>query len=482
MARLVGRHAERAVLDEALTSTGEGELIAVYGRRRVGKTFLIREFFGPRLCFELVGIHAARRATQLEAFSVALSRAWGRALPATPSDWHEAFRLLKRFLVERQRRRRDKVVVLLDEVPWLASRRSGFLEAFGHFWNTFGSRQRWLVVVLCGSAASWMIEHVVHEFGGLHNRVTRRLRVEPFTLPDVEALLESRGVVLTRPQILELTMAIGGVPHYLAQVHRGESTAQAIERLYFSRDGVLRTEFSNLFASRFERSDRHEAVARALATRRRGLTRTELLASARLKTGGAASSVLEELEEAGFLQQMPSFGRQKRDGRFWLSDEYVLFYLSWVASHRGDASGTWQRRQGTPAWRAWSGLAFEALCLKHVRSIKRALGIEGVETTETSWAHRGSPHDSGARLDLVIDRADQCMNLCEMKFSQGLFAVDKARATELRRKREVFQAATRTRKALFLTLVTTHGLRPTAYSRELIARTVTLDALFSPAS
>jgi hypothetical protein len=479
MGRLVGRHAERAVLTEALTSRAEGELIAIYGRRRVGKTFLVREFFGAQLCFELVGIHGATRDLQLEAFSIALERATGRPLPERPATWHEAFRLIERAIGEWQRRRRGKVVVLLDEVPWLASRKSGFLQAFGHFWNTFGSRQSRLVVVLCGSAASWMIEHVVHERGGLHNRVTRRVRVEPFTLPDVEALLQSRSVDLTRPQVVELAMALGGVPHYLAQVQRGESAAQAIDRLCFSRDGLLRTEFNHLFASLFERAERHEAAARALATKRRGLTRTELLDAAGLATGGAATSVLEELEEAGFIHLLPAFGQQTRDSRYWLADEYVLFYLSWVVSHRGDAAGTWVRRQGTPAWRAWAGLAFEALCLKHVRALKRALGIEGVQTVETTWAQRGAGRtQDGAQIDLVIDRADQCMNLCEMKFTQGLFSVDKAWARELRRKRDVFQAATKTRKALFLTLVTTHGLSPTAWSRELIARTITLDALF----
>ncbi|MDX2008552.1 MAG: ATP-binding protein [Myxococcaceae bacterium] len=483
MARLVGRDPERAVLNAALTSeTGEGELIAVYGRRRVGKTFLVREFFGARLCFELVGIHGARRDVQLEAFGAALQRATGRAVVTPPTDWYGAFRLLEGFLADRLRRRRGKVVVLLDELPWLASRKSGFLEAFGHFWNTFGSRQGRLVVVLCGSAASWMIEHVVHERGGLHNRVTRRLRVEPFALPDVEALLRSRGVDLTRPQVVELAMALGGVPHYLAQVERGESSAQAIDRLCFSRDGLLRSEFPNLFASLFEQAHRHEAVVRALATRRKGLGRTELLRHARLESGGAATAVLQELEEAGFIHQLPALGQVRRDARFWLSDESVLFFLSWVVSHRGDAAGSWLRRQGTPAWRAWAGLAFEAMCLKHVRAIKRALGIAGVESVEASWAHQGSDQTDGAQVDLVIDRADRCMNLCELKFAQGPFVIDKAYAAELRRKRDVFQAATRTRKALFLTLVTTHGVKPSAWARELVAREVTVDALFERAS
>jgi hypothetical protein len=372
---------------------------------------------------------------------------------------------------------------VFDEVPWLASRRSGFLPAFEHFWNTWGSRQRQLVVVLCGSAASWMLENIVRQRGGLHNRVTRRVRVEPFSLADAEELLHARGVELGRYQTTELYMALGGVPHYLAQVRAGESAAQNIDRLCFSRDGLLRTEFNHLYASLFEQSERHEAVVRALAARRRGMTRQALLAAAKLGSGGAATKVLDELEESGFLLQMPRLGRVKREAVYWLADEYSLFYLTWIARHRSSVSaetGVWLRKQGTPAWRAWSGLAFEATCLKHVAAIKAALGIAAVETVEGSWEHRpDETHRDGAQLDLVIDRADRSMNLCEMKFSEGEFTVDKAYARELARKRDVFRETTGTTKALFLTLVTTYGLRDNEPARGLVARSVTLDALFA---
>jgi hypothetical protein len=277
-------------------------------------------------------------------------------------------------------------------------------------------------------------------------------------------------------------MALGGVPHYLAQVRPGESAAQNIDRLCFSRDGLLRTEFDQLFASLFEQSERHEAVVRALAARRRGLTRHDLLAAAKLDSGGAATKVLDELEESGFILQMPRLGRTKRESVYWLADEYSLFYLTWISRHRSSSAetGVWLRKQGTPAWRAWSGLAFEAACLKHVAAIKAALGISAVETVEGSWEHRpGKARGDGAQLDLVIDRADRSMNLCEMKFSEGEFVVDKAYARELERKRDVFRETTGTTKALFLTLVTTYGLRDNEHSRGVVARSVTIDALFA---
>lgn len=479
---LIARDSERRTLDDALRSD-QPELVAVYGRRRVGKTFLVRSVCRPVLAFELVGIHDADLATQLRAFAVALEKATSAVGPLEPpTDWHQAFRQLTSFLEARAKRRRGApVAIFFDEVPWLASRRSGFLPAFEHFWNTWAGQQSWLTVVLCGSAASWMLEHVVTQRGGLHNRVTRRLRVEPFTLGEAEALLAHRGVRLDRHQSIELYLALGGVPHYLSQVERGESAAQSIDRLCFARDGLLRDEFDTLFSSLFDGAERHEAVVRLLSRRRRGLTRAEVLEGAKLDSGGAASKVLEELEQSGFIAQTPRLGRVVREGVYWLADEFSLFSLTWIAGgRRATGDGSWVRRQGTAAWRSWAGLAFEALCLKHVKALKQGLGIAGVESVEASWSARpGAGVKDGAQIDLVIDRADRCVNLCEMKFSQAPFAIDKAYARELRHKRDAFRTGTGTRKAIFLTLVTSAGLVENEYSRELVAQSLMIDALFA---
>lgn len=478
MGNLVGRLPERRTLAETLTSP-DAELVVVYGRRRVGKTFLVREGYRDAIAFELVGTYDGDLPTQLRAFATALgvaSRA--PAPPAPPTDWHQAFTQLTAFLAPRLKRRKTKQVIFFDEVPWLASRRSGFLSAFGHFWNSWASRQPRLIVVLCGSAASWILHKLVRDRGGLHNRVTRRLRVEPFGLAEAAALLRDRGVDLGWYQTAELYMAMGGIPHYLAQVRAGESAAQNIDRLCFARDGFLRTEFGSLYASLFERAERHEAVVRVLARHRRGRSRTDLLAAAGLGSGGAATKVLDELEESGFITQLPRVGRARRDATYWLADEYSLFYLTWIEPQRATADSVWLRKQGTPAWRAWSGLAFEATCLKHVPAIKRALGIAGVETVTASWEHRGGGGGDGAQIDLVIDRADRSTNLCEMKFSEAEFVVDKACARELAHKRDTFRAVTGTRKALFVTLVTAHGVRANEHSRGLVAQDVTLADLF----
>lgn len=471
---IVGRIPEQRRLRRSLDS-GEPELIAIYGRRRVGKTYLVREFFGDQICFELTGSYQATLREQLQNFQLAL-RASGAPAASPPSNWGEAFGQLRQFLKPAAGQRQ---VLFLDELPWLASRRSGFLRAFEHFWNAWASKQKWLVVVVCGSAASWMVRRLLRAKGGLHNRVTVAIRVDPFTLAESHEFLNRRGGVDSIHQTLELYMALGGIPFYLREVDRGESAAQAIDRICFSRSGLLRDEFGKLYASLFEHSERHQSIVRALARKKGGMTRGELIKSADLSTGGGTSTLLEELEESGFLLRVGSFGRDVRDGVYRLADEYSLFYLRWLERRR--AGEDWLTRRNSPAWTAWSGTTFESICIKHAVQLKATLGIAAVETTQSTWFHQAhGDEEQGAQIDLLIDRRDDCINVCEMKLTDDLFAIDKRYAAELRRKLSVFRQVTGTRKALFLTLVTRRGVRPNQYSQELVAKEVQLEELFRP--
>jgi hypothetical protein len=459
----------------------EAELIAVYGRRRVGKTFLIRRHFEDELYFELTGMSGGALKVQLQNFADALgkaSRARGRP-GAPPASWIEAFGALAHAM-ERLPRRKRKRVVFIDELPWLATQRSGFLPAFEYFWNTWASRRSDLIVVVCGSAASWMVKQLLHARGGLHNRVTRHLRLEPFSLAETRAFLEARRVALDDYQILELYMALGGIPHYLKEIERGESAAQCIDRVCFSKTGLLGREFSHVYASLFDAAERHELVVRSLAQRRDGLTRNELLAATGMRSGGWTTEVLEELEASGFVMHTPQFGLAKKHAVYRLADEHSLFHLHWIEKHRGRSEGAWQRIRGSPAWRAWSGYSFEGVCLKHADRLRVALGIGGVQTEESTWRHRPVDDDDGdgAQIDLVIDRKDRSINLCEMKFCEAEFAIDKAYARALARKRETFRRLTGTRKSLFTTLVTTHGLAETRHRDSAVDVSIDMTALF----
>ena len=472
----VGRQGERRLIGEILADS-TAALVAVYGRRRVGKTFLVRRATGEVLKFELTGIKEANLREQLENFSVALAAASGGRFAAVPRSWLDAFDQLAEWFGTLPGDR--KHVLFLDELPWLATPRSRFLQALDHFWNAWASRQPNLVLVVCGSAASWMIRKLLHDRGGLHNRVTHRIRLDPFTLAESREFLAARRVTLSDLQIAELYMAMGGIPHYLRQVRRGESTAQAIDRICFGSSGLLRSEFDLLYPALFDSPERHLEVVRALGGR--SLTHQEIAAASGLSDGGRLSMVIKELEESGFVRASLPFGKKKKDTRYRLSDEYSRFYLRWIESWRGDA-GDWLKLRGRPSWRAWSGQAFEELCMKHLGQIKAALGISGVSTESSSWTYRPKDEsETGAPIDLLIDRADGCINLCEMKFSEAPFVIDKRYATILRQRRETFRSATGTRKSLFLTFVTPADVTRNACGLELVDASVTLDALFLPA-
>lgn len=473
---LVGRDHEIEILKQAL-KTSEAELIAIYGRRRVGKTFLVRQVYADRLLFDFSGMHNSPVQQQLENFSHTLTALSKTKIPlAVPSKWIQAFEVLKAYLTPLIRK--QKSVIFFDELPWIDSRKSGFLSAFEHFWNSWASTQNNLVVVICGSAASWMIRKIVHNKGGLHNRITRRIRLLPFTLNESETYLKSRRINLDRYQLLQLYMVLGGIPHYLKNIEPGESATQSIDRLCFSKDGLLVDEFKNLYESLFDHADKHISVVRALAKKPGGLTRTEIIKVCSLTSGGTTTKLLEELSESGFINAVIPFDKNVKDSIYKLADEYSRFYLKFMEGNKASGSGTWIKQSTSTSWKSWSGSAFELVCLKHSRQIKKALGISGVYTEESAWRYPGGDGENGTQIDLIIDRQDFCVNVCEMKFSTTDFTIDKKYAAELRSKVNIFQTKTKTRKTIFLTMVTTFGTKANEYKLSLVQNEVKMDALF----
>ena len=456
MLEIIGRTDEKKLLDKILNSD-EAELVAVYGRRRVGKTYLIRNGFEKQLVFEFSGIHHATLNQQLESFGTALTRA-ARALPvATPLNWVRAFQVLADFLSPLLKRQRK--VIFFDELPWINTPKSGFLPAFENFWNTWASLQRNLIVVVCGSAAAWMIQKVIKNKGGLHNRVSRKIRLLPFTLAETEAFLKARKVNLDQYQILQLYMAMGGIPQYLKQVEPGESAAQAIDRTCFTKDGLLHDEFKNLYDSLFDHAGNHIDVIRALAQKGAGLSRGEIIEACNLTSGGRTTQILEELTESGFINSYVPFNRKAKDSIYKLIDEYSLFYIKFIENSRSIGAGSWIKFSTSSSWKSWSGYAFESICMKHILQMKKALGVENVYTEVSVWRYKPRKNEQGAQIDLLIDRQDLCINVCEMKFSTSAFEITKAYAQELQMKQQVFQGRSQTRKTLFLTMVSTYGVK-----------------------
>ena len=470
---LVGRKKEIEILTEIMKSNAS-ELVAIYGRRRVGKTYLISEFFRNKgLFFELTGRKDATKSAQLRNFATVFADAFNQGKRADiPKDWDEALSAL-RYQIEALGNS-GKVIIFFDELPWLASKKSGFLEAFDLFWNRYMSRCNNVILIVCGSAAEWMIKKVVSNKSGLHNRLTRPpINLMPFTLGETEAYLESRGVMLDRKQIVDIYMAVGGVAYYLNLVKKGKSSTEIISDLFFTENAPLMTEFHRLFNSLYDNPHRHLEVIRVLATVREGLTKIELFRRVKsLSPGGSAVSVLQELENCGFLMSIPPYGKKKKDTFYRLIDEFSLFYLKWVNGIKRVGEYYWVQKKSSQSYHTWSGYAFENLCFQHYPQIVKAMGLSVVADAKSGW--RGK----GAQIDLIIDRADKCINLCEIKFYDEQVVIDQNYAQTLQGKRVAFKNQTGTKKTLFTTLITTYGVKEEKFYFGAVDNQLSLDALF----
>lgn len=465
---IIGRVAEQEILRQRMDS-GNPELIAIYGRRRVGKTFLVRQYFNDAFNFYFTGIYQGTKREQLGEFNRQLEYYSGRKWKAV-KDWFDAFAQLREYL---EALGGDKpIVVFLDELPWMDTQKSRFIKAFEYFWNSWGATNSRLKLIVCGSATTWMRENVLSDKGGLYNRTTRSIYLAPFTLHETEQYLLSRGIHWNRYQIAECYMVLGGTPLYLQMLERNLSFTQNVDNLFFIRNAPLVREYDFLFRSLFNDATLHRQIIETLADRATGMTRAEILAAARIEDGGALTNALRNLCDCDFIRQYTAFGRSERGVIYQLTDLFTLFHLRYVKGYRGQDESHWQNMIDSPSRRAWNGYSFEQLCLHHIRQIKRKLGINGVQSDVCAWK------GEGGQIDLLIDRRDQTINLCEMKFSQGEFEITKPYDEHLRERAEAFRAATKTRKALHQTFVTTYGVKRNMYSGN-VQSEVTLDDLFA---
>jgi uncharacterized protein len=473
--KFIGREKERAILQKTLQSD-ESEMIAVIGRRRVGKTFLIRTVFEQNIRFELTGQQNATLKRQLNNFAFQMGEFFGENAPSEPpTDWQQAFQQL--IICLKKIDKKEKIVLFFDEIPWLSMRKSGFLEGLDFFWNSWAVKKN-LVVVICGSAASWMIRKVVYHKGGLHNRITKQIHLQPFDLYETEQFIKSKNIVLDRYQILQVYMAMGGIPHYLKELENGKSAVQNIEQLCFSSTGLLADEFQKLYPALFEKPENHIAIITALAQKWKGLTRREIIADTKMTDGGGFTRCLDDLVSSGFVNEYAAFGNKKKDIYYRLTDEYSLFYLKFIQNRKKQAADTWQHFSQTPQYATWTGYAFENICLKHTAQIKKALSIAGIYTETSGFYQSGTSTEKGIQIDLLLDRRDNVIDLFELKFYNEPLSLDKSDALALREKIATFKHLSNTRKQVFLNFLTTFGLSANENSIGLIANALTMDVLF----
>lgn len=471
---IIGRKEEISEL-ERLYNDGRSEFVVLYGRRRVGKTFLVNELFRDRMVFSHTALSPVEiegkelMKMQLQNFCHSMIKA-GADMKATPDNWLDAFFQLEQFLESRADGRRQ--LIFIDELPWLDTPRSGFVTAFEAFWNGWCAKRDDVMLVVCGSAVSWISDELINGKGGLYDRVTAEIKLKPFSLRECEEFFRSRKIVYDRYDIIQSYMVFGGIPYYLNLFVPGKSLAQNIDSLIFNRKGKLANEYERLFSSIFKNPEDAEKTIKLLSGKRIGYTRDEIIKKTGIGNGGAFSKMLLSLLESDFVTKSRYFGEPAKNTRYRLSDNFCLFYKYFADRKETDDPGFWQHNQSSPSINSWRGFAFENVCFQHINNIKKALGIAGVHTETYSWS------GSDSQIDMLIDRADRLINLCECKFCSSGFTVDKEYDRKLRERQSAFAEETKTRKPTIMTLVTTFGLKQNEYSGR-FQSIITADDLFS---
>ena len=457
--RIIGRKKELETLEECYNSN-KSEFVGLFGRRRVGKTFIVKEAFRDRLLLHVTGIYNGSRKEQINKFCLALNRANGKANNASANTWFEAFELLQDFLVTIPKQEGKKKVIFLDELPWMDTPKSNFLSALEYFWNNFAAWEHDIMLIVCGSATSWIVKKIIDNHGGLHNRLTARIHLHPFTLAETEEFILEKGINWSRYDIARCYMIMGGVPYYLDYLRKGsQGLNKNIDSLFFSQDAVLREEYDNLFCSLFKNAKPHVKVIECLSQKNIGLTRAEIIKGSGLDDNGDTSEVLSDLEACGFIRRYKAYGKRSRGSLYQIVDFYTLFYLQHVKGTSLTSTNHWSSIANSPAVASWMGNTFEMLCTMHTHQMQQALGFSAVASDFSAWRATKDDNKRGAQVDLVIDRRDDIINLCEMKFSREQYEITLEQENNLINKIERFKQENKTRKAIHLTLVTVSVLK-----------------------
>ena len=490
MQAILGREKELSILEDAFSSK-KPEFIAVYGRRRVGKTYLIRNTFMKKknsIFFYVTGKKNGTTSSQIKHFTEELGDVFFHkgVMLQVPKNWDDAFKLLNEYIMASQKK---KIVLFFDEFPWMVTRKSALLEALDIYWNHKWSRDQRIKLIICGSSAGWLLKHIINDRGGFHNRLTRKIALQPFSLKQAKEYLAHQKVKLSTKHLTHLYMVLGGIPHYLDQVKPGKTAIQIVEELAFGRQSFLMSEFMNLYASLFNEADGHIELARIIAQHPHGIGQEALADHAlKIKSGTGLVSRLEDLVEAGFIERFKPFKHKKRGIFYKMADQYSIFYFHWLEpiknalAGKGMRPGHWERVQKTPAWHSWAGYAFESICYKHIQQISTALNLSPT-AIPYNWRfipNKGSQED-GAQIDLLFDRDDDAITMCEIKYTDVPFTLDKSYAQTLVRKAHVFKIKTKTTKEIFFAMISAQGLKKNIYTEEMLSGIVTLDDLFKDA-
>lgn len=467
---IIGRESEIKRF-QAIVASPKSEFLGIYGRRRVGKTYLIREYFTPLICFQVSGLSSGNTTQQLANFHEQMQQYFpNQPYTAVPQNWMSAFAQLQKAIKKISSTK--KKVIFIDEMPWIATAKSDFMMALENFWNSWASARKDIILIACGSAASWIKNELINNHGGLHNRITQPMKIEPFTLKEVQQFFKYKKCNFNPKQLADIYMCCGGIPYYLEQFEKGKSVAQNIETLFFTQNAVFKNEYNNLFKSLFKNYEIHQKIIETLAKNKSGMNKLDICKKGKLKSGGTFTKTMQELEECGFISAHSYLDNKTRNTQYRLCDFFSAFHLEFMASAKYSGKGAWTNQIDNPTHRAWTGFAFESLCIYHSEQIKKALGISGILSRTISWQNKN------AQVDMLIDRRDDVINLCEMKFSINPFTITKDYYSKITRKIDAFKSDTNTKKSVFFTMITSNGLVQNSYSLDIVHNEINLEALF----
>ncbi len=483
---IAGRIEEKIELLDAFNSE-KAEFITLYGRRRIGKTFLIEELFNAKNCyfFHVTGVQNGKLLEQLSEFAKVIGNTFYKgASIASPISWMMAFEELSKAIANAPQNK--KIVLFFDELPWMCTKKSRLLQALDYYWNRHWKNDKRIKLIICGSSASWMIKKIIHNKGGLHNRSTRIILLRPFTLSETKQFFNHSGIKLTHKQIVQFYMFCGGIPFYLAHVKRGKSAAQMIDKMCFQENGILYAEFDKIFDSLFNEANVYKELIRVIARKKMGVGRPYIEKNSKyLSDGGTLTEKLKDLESAGFIKTFKPLGHKRQGVYYRVIDEYCYFYLKWIeptkhtliAQERNNQY--WSNKVNTPEYYNWMGYAFESICYKHISEIKKALEINAGSHSGT-WRYlpKSASKEIGAQIDLLFERKDGVTTICEIKYTEDAYVIDKDYAENLKRKINIYQEQTRTKNQIHLAFISAAGIKENEYSRKLVDGVVVLDDLF----
>jgi len=416
--KFIGRKKELESLD-LLLKKKSASLVVIRGRRRVGKSRLIKEFVSDKKHWIFSGIPPVPGITkqrQLDAFSAQVAHNLG--MPKIQvSEWLEHFNFLG------QQAKGQKIVIVFDEISWMGSEDPDFLGQLKTAWDLTFSENPELIFILCGSVSSWIEDNILKSTGFV-GRISVDMVLEELSIAESGEFWGARKNKVSPYEKFKMLSVTGGIPKYLEEIIATQSAEDNIHRLCFQSDGLLFREFDQIFSDLFsKRAQTYSDIVKTLA--HSSLTLDEVCEKLDVEKSGSVSSCLDDLELAGFIQEDCTWNLSSKAEshlkKFRLKDNYLRFYLRYIEPNKEKiAKGLFESKSFMlmPGWESVMGLQFENLVINNLKSLCKILRIDLLDIANAGpFFQRATQRQKGCQIDLMIQTKHNTLYVCEIKFS-----------------------------------------------------------------